>query len=84
MAVGLTVMFASSHIINKQTSADANVMVLLRKCMLTCLRYNVNFTFRYETGRDTILADKLSRCQIKHVRTLAPWVNCEPASLGTL
>ena len=68
-------------IINKQTSREACVKVLLRKLISTCLRCNINLTARHVPCRYNALADKLSRCQIKEFRTMVPWVNCEPATV---
>ena len=68
-------------IINKQTSREPSVMVLMRKLVLSCLRYNIQFTARHVPGRDNTLADKLSRCQVDEFLTLAPWVNLEPATV---
>ena len=80
-------------VINKQTSKEPSVMVLLRRLILTCLRYNIHFTAQHVPGRDNTLADKLSRSQIVEFRALAPWVNqhptpvpfhISPAAFGTL
>ena len=68
-------------IINKQTSREPSVMVLMRKLVLSCLRYNIQFTARHVPGRDNTLADKLSPCQVDEFLTLAPWVNLEPATV---
>ena len=71
-------------VINKQSSRETAVMMLLRKLILTCLRYNINFTARHVPGRDNTLADKLSRSQILQFRTLAPWANSKPATAPPL
>ena len=68
-------------IINKQTSRETCVMVLLRKLILSCLHRNINFTARHVPGRYNALADRLSRCQIEEFRAMAPWVNREPAKV---
>ena len=68
-------------IINKQTSREACVMVLLRKLILTCLRRNINFTACHVRGQYNALADKLSHCQIDEFREMAAWVNREPATV---
>ena len=68
-------------VINKQSSREPAVMMLLRKLILTCLRYNINFTARHVPGRDNTLADKLSRSQILEFRALAPWANSNPATV---
>ena len=48
-------------IINKHTSREPSVMVLMRKLIVSCLRYNIQFTARHVPGCDNTLADKLSR-----------------------
>ena len=68
-------------IINKQTSRETCVMVLLRKLILSCLHRNINFTARHVPGRYNVLADRLSRCQIEEFRVMAPWVNRDPATV---
>ena len=68
-------------IINKQTSREPSVMVLMRKLILSCLRYTIQFTTHHAPGRDNTLAAKLSRCQVDEFRKLAPWVNLEPATV---
>ena len=75
-------------IINKQTSRQPNVMVLMRKLILSCLRYNIQFTARHVPGRDNTLADKLSRYQVDEFLKLAvgqsvPY-HVSPAALETL
>ena len=65
-------------IINNQTSRDPNIMALLRPLVLTCLRFNINFTARHIPGRYNILADKLSRSQVEEFRILAPWAHARP------
>jgi len=68
-------------VINKQTSKEPAVMILLRHLILTCLQYNINFSAQHVPGRDNTLADKLSRCQVDEFLTLAPWVNHQPAAV---
>ena len=64
-------------IINKQTSKEPSIMTLLRKLVLTCLRFNILFVARHVAGRDNTLADKLSRLQITEFHRLASWCqNC--------
>ena len=65
-------------ILNNQTSRDPNIMALLRPLVLTCLRFNINFTARHIPGRYNILADKLSRSQVEEFRILAPWAHARP------
>jgi hypothetical protein len=51
------------QIINKQTSKDSEIMVLMRKFVLAALQYNVKFTAVHIPGKLNQLADSLSRLQ---------------------
>jgi hypothetical protein len=65
----LTVM----HIINKQSSTDKNIMHLVRRLVVACLSFNISFQARYIPGLQNILADKLSRLQIREFVHLCPF-----------
>lgn len=80
-------------IINKQTSRDSKIMFLIRELVLLCLKFNVVFMARHVPGRQNVLADRLSRFQIREFRKLAPWADehptqtpdrLSPRTLGTL
>ena len=51
-------------IINKQTSKDSVIMVLLRDLVLSCLRHNILFQARHIPGFNNSRADYLSRSQV--------------------
>ena len=51
-------------IINKQTSKDSAIMVLLRDLVLSCLKHNILFQARYVPGFNNSRADYLSRSQV--------------------
>ena len=53
---------AISHVLNKQTSKEPSVMVLVRRVVLLCLRHNCRFVSEHVAGVD-ILPDRLSRFQ---------------------
>ena len=60
------------HVINKQTSKEPQVMKLIRKLVMMCLRHNVLFKADHVPGVYNGLADALSRLQIQKFRELAP------------
>lgn len=68
-------------VINKQTSREPQIMTLLRRMILTCLTFNINFMACHVPGRVNILADRLSRGQLEEYRMLAPWANAMPIDL---
>lgn len=51
-------------LVNKQTSREPNIMCLVRRLVLQCLKYNILFQATHLPGVTNILADKLSRLQI--------------------
>ena len=62
-------------IINSSTSREPHIMALLRRLVLACLRFNINFMSRHVPGRDNVLADRLSCAQVEEFRKLAPWAD---------
>ena len=59
-------------IINNQTSKDPQIMKLLRVLILACLENNILFQGRFIEGRRNVLADCLSRLQVRKFRLLSP------------
>ena len=59
-------------IINKQTSKDASIMVLLRDLVLSCLTHNILFQARHIPGLINSRADYLSRFQVVKFKELSP------------
>ena len=51
------------HILNKQTSKDAKIMVLVRHFIILCMTHNVQFKVVHVPGCQNTLSDKLSRLQ---------------------
>ena len=66
------------HIINRQTSKDKQIMILVRLLVTTCLRYNINFRSKHVAGKFNNKADALSRLQIQKFRSLAPEADPDP------
>jgi hypothetical protein len=63
------------YIINKQSSKDKRVMVLVRKLVLRCLELNIHFKAKHVPGKYNTLPDMLSRFQVDAARRLAPWLD---------
>ena len=67
------------HALNNSTSNCPNCLILLRRIMLTSVKYNVRFFCRHVEGATNTLANKLLRGNIdlfwKHVKQLYISVN---------
>ena len=59
-------------IINKQTSKDKGIMILVRSLVLCCLRFNILFRSRHIQGFLNKTADSLSRFQVAEFKALTP------------
>ena len=59
-------------VINKQTSKDSMIMVLLRDLVLSCLKHNILFQARHIPGLINSRADYLSRFQVAKFKELSP------------
>ena len=68
-------------IINKQTSKDCTVMVLLRRFVLCTLKYNISFHAKHVAGCINRESDTLSRLQVEKVRSLAPYAEEQPTPI---
>jgi hypothetical protein len=55
---------AVCFIINKQTSKNKHVMIILRKLVLILIEYNINIRAVHIPGVTNILADRISRFQV--------------------
>ena len=66
------------RIINRQTSRSERVMRLVRKLVLTCLKFNITFSAKHIASVDNDMADALSRFQEERFRSLAPEANHRP------
>jgi hypothetical protein len=51
------------YIINKQTSKDPTIMILVRRLVLPILKFNILFKASHIAGIKNIAADQLSRLQ---------------------
>ena len=68
-------------IINKQTTPHKDIMVLVRALVVSSLQYNIVFTAEHIPGRHNVIADHLSRCQVRNAKALAPWLDKLPQQL---
>ena len=68
-------------VINNQTSKNNQIMFLLRKLILQCLKLNISFSCSWLAGRSNIVADALSRFQMTSFRRFAKWADPEPVQL---
>ena len=66
------------EIINKQTSKDRSIMVLLRHFVLCTLKYNILFRAKHIAGCINRESDTLSRLQVEKFRLLAPSTAPQP------
>lgn len=69
------------QVINKQTGKDCNIMKLLRRFIVHCLKFNILFRAKHVPGIDNVLSDKLSRLQIAEFHRLAPQMDQFPVEV---
>lgn len=71
--------YAVVHIINKQSSENSDIMILVRHLVLTCLRLNLSVRSIHIPGAENKLPDFLSRLQISE--KAAPDMDPEPTAV---
>ena len=71
------------EVINKQSSKDVKLMVLVRHLVLNCLRLNILFRAKHVPGSRNVLADHLSRGRIHLFQNLAPHIEQVPEVVPT-
>lgn len=69
------------HIINKTTSRDPQIMVLVRHLVALAMQHNIHFKAKHIPGKHNVLADHLSRLQVQCFRQLAPLAQPYPTLL---
>ena len=72
---------AVAEIINKQSCKDPQTMSLVRRFVLSCLQFNVNFRACHIPGATNVIPDKLSRFQFQEARDIAPWLDASPTPI---
>ena len=60
------------QVVNKQTSKCREIMKLVRRLVVVCLQYNIQFKARYVPEAHNNIADSLSRFQMDRFARLAP------------
>ena len=70
------------HVLNNQTSKNPDIMVLVRRFVIACMRQNILIHAEHIPGIYNVLPDLLSRLQIDKFRELAPNVDPEPTTLS--
>jgi hypothetical protein len=73
--------YAVVHIINKQTCKDPQIMLLVRRLVLVCLKHNILVRSVHISGKTNVLPDLLSRLQISQFRRLAPQIDEQPTAI---
>ena len=71
------------YIINKLTSQDQKIMILIRHFVKACMKHNILVHSEHIAGIDNGIADSLSRLQFQDFRRLAPNANQHPHKLPT-
>ena len=69
------------EVINKQSAKNSHLMRLIRRLVVTAMKFNVYFKAKHIPGKTNIIADKLSRFQEGIARQMAPWLQAHPAQL---
>ena len=69
------------YILNKQSSKDKDIMVLVRRFVLACMKFNILTKCVHLEGSSNILPDLVSRFQIEEFRRLAPQMDREPPTV---
>ena len=70
--------YAVVYILNKQTTKNACVIHLVRRFVISCMKYNLLIKAVHVPGKFNQLPDALSRFQIAKFHSLAPWMDEKP------
>ena len=66
------------EVIYKQSARNNHLMRLLRRLVVTALKFNVYFKAKYILGKTNVIADRLSRFQEFAACQAAPWLHSRP------
>ena len=72
---------AVGQVINKQSAKDRNIMKLLRRFIVHCLKFSILFRAKHVSGIENVLSDKLSRLQMAEFHRLAPQMDQFPVEV---
>ena len=71
-------------VINKQTSKNLTVMILIRRLVRSCLKHNVLVLADHLSGVQNFLSDALSRLQVSRFLSQCPTAAAEPIRIPEL
>ena len=71
-------------VLSKQTGKEPFVMILVRRLVLICLKFNIVISASHIPGRANAIADALSRLQMDKFRRLAPQAKLVPTPIPPL
>lgn len=69
------------HIINKQSSKDTQIMVLVRRLVLAAMKFNILLKATHIPGKNNVLPDLLSRLQIVQFQSAAGNMDPDPTPI---
>ena len=69
------------HILNKYTSKDPSIMIIVRLIVLSCMKYNVFIRSQHLPGKFNILPDLLSRNQVSKAKQMFPYLDQFPVQV---
>lgn len=72
---------AVAAIINKTSSKDKIIMTLVRRLVLSALKYNIHFRSKHIPGKTNIVCDRLSRFSFQEAFQIAPWLSPTPVTV---
>ena len=75
---------SNTSFINKQTSPNKQLMVLIRRLVKVCLKHNIIFQAEHIRGVLNVQADCLSHLRLNLFRESAPWANVCPTVIPPL
>lgn len=68
-------------IINKQTSKNSQIMIMVRRFVLACMKYNILFHAAHIRGSKNVTADLISRFKLQEAREIYPQLDLLPTNL---
>lgn len=72
---------AVAAIINKQSSKDPKIMLLVRRLVLAGLKFNILFRSQHIPGFSNTIPDLISRFRLQEVKAIAPWLDPQPTEV---
>lgn len=66
------------EVINKRSSRDKRLMILLRRLVLVSLQCNIHFRAKHIPGKLNVTADKLSRFKFQEAFRESPYIQQQP------